>query len=745
MSLLANWDEEGLPMASGFLKYNDIWGYVDCQGREYAILGSARFIHFIEVTNPAELREVARFPGSVNSVWRDFKTYGHYAYAVADQGTDGLMVFDLSQLPDTVLQVNQMTDVFQRAHNLYIDQPQGRLYLAGANTRSNGTIILDLAADPVAPPVLADVLLPGGYIHDIHVRDNIGYCSHGSNGLAIYDFANPQQLVTLGTYTTYPEQGYNHSSWLTEDGSKLVFADETHGRSLKLVEVSNPADVALLSLFKSQLLGPDFPNSIVHNPFVRGDYAFLSYYHDGVQVYDLSDPLNVERAAYYDTYPQSVNYNGYEGCWGVYPFLPSGNIIASDITNGLFVLKLDSIELTPPAPVDASLEAFAAPELCLGDTAVLAARNPALYSGYRWMKDGALLPNTGPVLYATESGTYALIAFDGGCRDTSEVVELLFSPQPEAVLPGGPRLAICETELPLLLSTPSPGDSYAWYRGDVLLQEGVSAELAVFESGLYRVQVSFGSCSDWSDALEVAIAPAPSPDDFTLVLPEPACQGYDTIRLLLLNLAEQSYAISLEGSAATDTLRRQEHAITENGSYRLFIFNESCAIEVSLDLLSAYSEPIIPAVELQGDTLLAASPAMAYQWYLNGEPIAGAEGPTHLVQATGDYWVEVIDINGCPAVSASIFAELLVAVTEPSPGMLRVYPNPAHSWLMLESTAPIGAVRLFDARGRLVQTVRGAGSLILEISLLGLPAGVYQLRMQSEDGRQSNTARVVVR
>ena len=745
MSLLANWDEEGLPMASGFLKYNDIWGYVDCQGREYAILGSARFIHFIEVTNPAELREVARFPGSVNSVWRDFKTYGHYAYAVADQGTDGLMVFDLSQLPDTVLLVNQMTDVFQRSHNLYIDQPHGRLYLAGANTRSNGTIILDLAADPVAPPVLADVLLPGGYIHDIHLRDNIGYCSHGSNGLAIYDFTNPQQLVTLGTYTTYPEQGYNHSSWLTEDGSKLVFADETHGRSLKLVDVSDPADVTLLSLFKSQLLGPDFPNSIVHNPFVRGDYAFLSYYHDGVQVYDLSDPLNVERAAYYDTYPQSVNYNGYEGCWGVYPFLPSGNIIASDISNGLFVLKLDSIELTPPAPVDASLEAFAAPELCLGDTAVLAARNPALYSAYRWMKDGALLPDTGPVLYATETGAYALIAFDGGCQDTSSLAVLTFSPKPEAVLPGGPRLVICETEAPFLLSTPSQGDSYAWYRGGALVQEGPSPEFEVYESGFYRLEVSIGGCSTLSDALEVIVALAPSPDAYFLSQPWPLCLGYDTISLLLQDVPGQGYALSNDGGITTDTLTSLSYPLVVNGLYHLFIFNEGCVLEATLPLENAFSEPMIPAIELQGDTLLAASTAMAYQWYLNGEPISAAEGPTHLVQATGDYWVEVIDINGCPAVSAPIFVELLVAVTEPSAGMLRVYPNPAHSWLMLESAAPIEEVRLFDARGRLMQTVRGAGSLILEISLQGLPAGVYQLRMQSEDGRGSSTARVVVR
>jgi choice-of-anchor B domain-containing protein len=741
MTLLGQWDEEGLPLASGQYKFNDIWGYSDCEGREYAIMGSARFIHFLDVTEPADIREVARFPGSVNSIWRDFKTYGQYAYAVADQGADGLMVFDLSGLPDTVVLANQMTNVFQRSHNLYIDQPRGRLYLAGANTRSNGTIILDLAADPVAPPVLADVLLPGGYIHDIHLRDNIGYCSHGFNGLAIYDFTNPQQLVTLGTYTTYPEQGYNHSSWLTEDGSKLVFADETHGRSLKLVDVSDPVEVTLLSLFKSQLLGPEFPNSIVHNPFVRGDYAFLSYYHDGMQVFDLSDPLNVERAAYYDTYPQAENYNGFNGCWGVYPFLPSGNIIASDITNGLFVLKLDSIELTPPSPVDASLEVFAAPLLCTGDTAVLAARHPALYTAYRWMKDGTLLPDTGPVLYATQSGAYALIAFDGGCRDTSALIELVFAPLPAAELPVDTLVSLCESVEPLLIATPSLGDWYAWYQGGELVQEGPAAELAIAQSGSYRVEVSLGGCSAWSEVLEAVIALLPQADGFDLEWPEPACLGVDTIRLLLPAIPGQGYALALDGSPL-DTLQTTSHAITANGLYQLTFFNESCALEIGLFLEQAFSEPIIPTVELLGDTLLAVSSATSYQWYLNGEPIPGADGPTQPVQATGDYWVEVVDANGCPAVSEPVYAELLVAATEPQTPGLKLYPNPARSWLIVEAPAPLEAVRLFDAQGRLVQAVPGQGHPALEISLSGLPAGVYQVQVRSQE--RSWSQRVVV-
>ena len=41
----------------------------------------------------------------------------------------------------------------------------------------------------------------------------------------------------------------------------------------------------------------------------------------------------------YDTYPILGDYSGFSGCWGAYPFLPSGLILASDIGNGLFVLE----------------------------------------------------------------------------------------------------------------------------------------------------------------------------------------------------------------------------------------------------------------------------------------------------------------------------------------------------------------------------------------------------------------------
>jgi hypothetical protein len=53
MTELGRWNNPDLPTHSG-IRYNDVWGYADCSGREYAILGSAGRIHFIDVTKPEE-------------------------------------------------------------------------------------------------------------------------------------------------------------------------------------------------------------------------------------------------------------------------------------------------------------------------------------------------------------------------------------------------------------------------------------------------------------------------------------------------------------------------------------------------------------------------------------------------------------------------------------------------------------------------------------------------------------------
>ena len=337
MNLLDNWDQSGL-------SYNDVWGYADGSGTEYAILGSRSKLHFFEITAGNTLSLIDEFTPGATSTWRDIKTYGDYAYACTE-GNEGLLVYDLSNLPTSVTLAHQITSEFTRAHNIYVDETEGKLYVVGSNTQSNGLIIYDVTTSP--PTHLASVSLPGGgYVHDIYVRNDTAYCSHGWDGFYIWDVATPSSPNFLASYTGEP--GYNHSSWVTPDGNTAFYAREVGtGLPMTALDISDYNNLEVISNFQFPLLAPAHTNNTPHNPYLVGDYLFTSYYEDGIEVFDVSDPANVTLAAYYDTYPSNTQYNGYNGCWGTYPFLPSGKILGSDGANGLFLLETN-FPLVPP-------------------------------------------------------------------------------------------------------------------------------------------------------------------------------------------------------------------------------------------------------------------------------------------------------------------------------------------------------------------------------------------------------------
>ena len=73
---------------------------------------------------------------------------------------------------------------------------------------------------------------------------------------------------------------------------------------------------------------------------MRGTSYYVSHYRRGVVVYRRREPEALVEIAHFDNYlTPSTNIAGTDGTWGVYPFLPSGNLLVSDIENGLFVLR----------------------------------------------------------------------------------------------------------------------------------------------------------------------------------------------------------------------------------------------------------------------------------------------------------------------------------------------------------------------------------------------------------------------
>ncbi len=347
MTRVGQWNPSGMP-TSGGVTYNDIWGYTTPTGEEYAIIGNVDSILIVDITDCTNPTRIFGYEGGSTATWRDFKTYDTYVYAVCDGCNEGLHVFDMSALPGgAVTHELTTTSFFNRSHNIFIDTATQKLYAAGTNTVTEGVAILDLAT-PADPTLIDEIEFddelnwPSAnfYVHDLYVRNDTAYCSHGYQGYYIWDMTNLSNITTLGDYDG---GGYNHSSWTTSDLSHAYYAEEVPtGRPMAVVDLTNlgsaTGDLNVIHTFEDAL--GNTPDATPHNPFIKNDTLYISYYEDGIKLYDLSNPANPNLIAYYDTYPDNgTGYTGYEGAWGTYPFFDSGCICVSDIKYGLNILE----------------------------------------------------------------------------------------------------------------------------------------------------------------------------------------------------------------------------------------------------------------------------------------------------------------------------------------------------------------------------------------------------------------------
>ncbi|MCH8931010.1 MAG: choice-of-anchor B family protein, partial [Proteobacteria bacterium] len=163
----------------------------------------------------------------------------------------------------------------------------------------------------------------------------------------IWDATNPANPIRL-SLTGYAELGYVHSAWFTRDGKYAFVQDEldeldfgTNTR-LRIFDMSNLAQPVLAGTWTGTEAAID------HNGFVRGNRYYMANYTRGLTILDISNPVQPVESGFFDTFPAN-NFANFAGAWGVYPYLPSGNLLLSDINGGLFVLQdrtLDSAQGT---------------------------------------------------------------------------------------------------------------------------------------------------------------------------------------------------------------------------------------------------------------------------------------------------------------------------------------------------------------------------------------------------------------
>lgn len=336
---------------------SDIWGWTDpTTGKEYAIAAMTNSTAFVDVSDPISPIYLGRIDtqNGGTSFWRDVKIYQNYAFIVADNlGAHGMQVFDLTRLrsvttPETFAPDAVYSDVTS-CHNIVINEVNGVAYLVDCKNVGRGVHFVDIS-DPENPVNLGS-FTGEGVTHDAQVVTYNGPDTEhlgkeiliGSNEskVVILDVTDKSNVIKIADLF-YPQIGYTHQGWFTDDQRYFILGDEADEQDFGVrtrtivfdfFDLDNPEEEYIY-------LGPS--SAIDHNGYVKGNEFFMASYRAGVRVLDISNIGGVgdemTEIGFFDTYPANDG-TAFNGAWSVYPYFASGNIIINDIERGLFVIR----------------------------------------------------------------------------------------------------------------------------------------------------------------------------------------------------------------------------------------------------------------------------------------------------------------------------------------------------------------------------------------------------------------------
>lgn len=242
------------------------------------------------------------------------------------------------------------------------------------------------------------------------------------------------------------------------------------------------------------------------------------------------------------------------------------------------------------------------------------------------------------------------------------------------------------------------------------------------------------------------VIPLLSPGASTLSLPNDVVYPLppDTLAQLAIDTAFcATGSITLEGDAGfgdylwDDGSASQTRQVSQSGTY--WVLNvDRCHSRVDTFVVEIY-DFITPVISVDGFILRTTASYASYQWLLNGAVIAGATQPEYTVLENGDYQVIITTADGCTDTSA-IYEVTNVGISDRNllAGQVSIYPNPASGVIYIQSPVQVD-VALCSVEGKTLESLRSAD----RISLTGLAAGIYLLKIYDQHGRLIRTEKII--
>ncbi|MCY1082670.1 LVIVD repeat-containing protein [Archangium lansingense] len=288
-----------------------------------------------DVSNPAAPVLETRITQLNDNYWNGVWAKGNALYVAS--ASSGVVVFDISEpanpkllksLPSGRGQIDVHT-VFVEGDRLYGMSP----------SPSPQTLIFDIQR-PTEPVLLGEYAEPGattdptvGFPHDALAFEGMLYINHWSSGYLMVDLSDPANPKKVGSYT-YP-YATSHANAVGKFGDRRIAFEggESWGAHLRVVDVTDPVHPVRIGEYKLEA------SASIHNMVLKGERLYISHYHHGVRVLDVSVPENPKEVAYYNTFREADPGRGesfYEGAIGMR--VPGdGYVYVIDTSRGLLI------------------------------------------------------------------------------------------------------------------------------------------------------------------------------------------------------------------------------------------------------------------------------------------------------------------------------------------------------------------------------------------------------------------------
>jgi hypothetical protein len=335
MSLVGQFD-------NGTALYSDGWGESN-----YAYIGhyaNNNGMQIIDISDPTNPTLASTFLSA--SGWNDFRDMEvtqqgdrTIAFCSSDTG-GGVIVVDVTDrtAPVELYRITSADGGTNTVHTLSVDGD----FLYEADSRTPNIRVFDISV-PEQPAFLRIIHSDSnGPVHEVTALNGRLYTAviDSVGASEVYDISNvgdPNTPVTL--ISSIPSGSSAHTAWPTDDGNIVAVARETAGGDVRLWDISDPSTPVLASTISL----PRSETYSLHQVMIDGNLLYISAYQAGVLVYDITDPTAPVQVGSYKTNDLQPPFNGYDGCWGVFPFLGQDRILAFDMRTGLSVLSLDGM------------------------------------------------------------------------------------------------------------------------------------------------------------------------------------------------------------------------------------------------------------------------------------------------------------------------------------------------------------------------------------------------------------------